>query len=145
MWPSDLWVSHFVLYFYSHIPCGMWQKGRITEEYYDEFLLTHPVWDVTLDSKIEDKQKMNFYSHIPCGMWRCAYYIEVHRSYFYSHIPCGMWHWRIVDLNLSNNFYSHIPCGMWPYHMHQVKYFVYFYSHIPCGMWLNQYVLSEKP
>ena len=34
--------------FYSHIPCGMWQ--RIEQKHWNGmgFLLTHPVWDVTL-------------------------------------------------------------------------------------------------
>ena len=39
-------------YFYSHIPCGMW-RCRYLRYYrwcYGVFLLTHPVWDVTLDS-----------------------------------------------------------------------------------------------
>ena len=32
------------------------------------FLLTHPVWDVTYKSREEGKIMYNFYSHIPCGM-----------------------------------------------------------------------------
>ena len=34
--------------FYSHIPCGMWQKPKNRQKQNDiSFLLTHPVWDVT--------------------------------------------------------------------------------------------------
>ena len=33
--------------FYSHIPCGMWQAGKVFQETEELFLLTQPVWDVT--------------------------------------------------------------------------------------------------
>ena len=36
------------LYFYSHIPCGMWPLFLSTLSINNSFLLTHPVWDVTL-------------------------------------------------------------------------------------------------
>ena len=32
------------------------------------FLLTHPVWDVTLIRAVVFPAKLDFYSHIPCGM-----------------------------------------------------------------------------
>ena len=35
-------------HFYSHIPCGMWQHGDEYQYNSAGFLLTHPVWDVTL-------------------------------------------------------------------------------------------------
>ena len=34
--------------FYSHIPCGMWQEIEAVWNCSIVFLLTHPVWDVTL-------------------------------------------------------------------------------------------------
>ena len=34
-------------YFYSHIPCGMWQYAYDVIKKGEKFLLTHPVWDVT--------------------------------------------------------------------------------------------------
>ena len=34
--------------FYSHIPCGMWHYSYATTATKAKFLLTHPVWDVTL-------------------------------------------------------------------------------------------------
>ena len=42
--PSD----RFFLYFYSHIPCGMWHFSSSLPTPSWEFLLTHPVWDVTI-------------------------------------------------------------------------------------------------
>ena len=108
-----------------------------------EFLLTHPVWDVTNWQHViltwqkisthtsrvgcdDDVEKIlyiydDFYSHIPCGMW-----LELDESLtdsknFYSHIPCGMWH-VVGKGNLKQkNFYSHIPCGMWLYPYRQTK------------------------
>ena len=35
------------IYFYSHIPCGMWRLCRRSSTKSSKFLLTHPVWDVT--------------------------------------------------------------------------------------------------
>ena len=50
--PCGMWRCWLLFYalgrnFYSHIPCGMWQYdcGWISGRF--EFLLTHPVWDVT--------------------------------------------------------------------------------------------------
>ena len=99
--------------FYSHIPCGMWHGMGGHSHSISEFLLTHPVWDVTA------------YKSRYCGMdkfllthpvWdvtvprRCS---EPPYSHFYSHIPCGMWPKSVTAEKVSVNFYSHIPCGMW--------------------------------
>ena len=90
-------VEVSTMYFYSHIPCGMWQ---IAEAVNDE-----PV---------------NFYSHIPCGMWQqnhCFLCIAVRISTHTSRVGCDD---KPIGLNRSiKNFYSHIPCGMWP----AVRYF----------------------
>ena len=80
------------IYFYSHIPCGMWLSCPMTLF-----------------------RAVNFYSHIPCGMWPVVGW-NLGRKYanFYSHIPCGMWHKKDGSvLHTKIDFYSHIPCGMW--------------------------------
>ena len=148
-----------VINFYSHIPCGMWLFFRTLSSTPSQFLLTHPVWDVTF-----------VICHCPLSSW-----------YFYSHIPCGMWRNRCHSSTGGYDFYSHIPCGMWPLRSnvsHKLLYISthtsrvgcdvkakaeemgrttisthtsrvgcdgdnrgwisdtkYFYSHIPCGMW----------
>ena len=56
-------------YFYSHIPCGMWLARGHYGKMRRWFLLTHPVWDVTLRWRCSRSHTYNFYSHIPCGMW----------------------------------------------------------------------------
>ena len=155
--------SILLFHFYSHIPYGMWRIPKLKHFVLLRFLLTHPVWDVTLFSDIIKLSSYNFYSHIPCGMWRLV--CKIHRRWrnFYSHIPCGMWPvltpfsliapmsgrfllthpvWDVTlemqRLNfLFQNFYSHIPCGMWPTLIEWYnKNKLNFYSHIPCGMWL---------
>ena len=124
------------LYFYSHIPCGMWHFLSDTIIADAWFLLTHPLWDVTYfldilciflvisthtslvgcDSHIVGRANLtyNFYSHIPCGMWQRGSGRNMPTQNFYSHIPCGMWllciFWHFI---VCCNFYSHIPCGMW--------------------------------
>ena len=55
--------------FYSHIPCGMWHSCEYKRKGTWRFLLTHPVWDVTLNTAEIKETTDNFYSHIPCGMW----------------------------------------------------------------------------
>ena len=35
--------------FYSHIPCGMWRNIHTKFKTIMKFLLTHPVWDVTVE------------------------------------------------------------------------------------------------
>ena len=55
--------------FYSHIPCGMWHTTSMIVMPYLSFLLTHPVWDVTLYGLHGLHNLWHFYSHIPCGMW----------------------------------------------------------------------------
>mgnify|MGYP003281314561 CR=1 FL=1 len=44
----------------------IYQPIRLT---YSKFLLTHPVWDVTWIAINLFESDNNFYSHIPCGMW----------------------------------------------------------------------------
>ena len=45
-----LTASIFKSHFYSHIPCGMWPCVRQARVISAQFLLTHPVWDVTKKS-----------------------------------------------------------------------------------------------
>ena len=44
---NDYFTKIKIYDFYSHIPCGMWRLRKITNFLDFEFLLTHPVWDVT--------------------------------------------------------------------------------------------------
>ena len=61
------------VYFYSHIPCGMWPIPLLSNNVFWPFLLTHPVWDVTDSSCNFLSKAFNFYSHIPCGMWQLSW------------------------------------------------------------------------
>ena len=124
------------IYFYSHIPCGMWRYFPTVVNECEKFLLTHPVWDVTANI-IQTSRTMKISTHTSrvgcdCNRQECgrADHISTHTSRvgcdstrdcenckynnFYSHIPCGMWPMRgsVGGLD-SRNFYSHIPCGMW--------------------------------
>ena len=133
----DRGLQHRLLlssHFYSHIPCGMWLcQPQVEILRNEEFLLTHPVWDVTAEFTAH-RDSRNFYSHIPCGMWLVGSKGDMNVMNFYSHIPCGMWHtsdcifssmWLFLlthpvwDVTLGGwdcidtDFYSHIPCGMW--------------------------------
>ena len=147
-----------LLHFYSHIPCGMWRDSLhlfvsldveflLTHPVWDvtkgcplwcknlKFLLTHPVWDVTY-AKQRKKDEIDFYSHIPCGMWLvllaplCSFWGFLLTHPVWDVTLCGS-----GRLLCKGYFYSHIPCGMW-----RIKALiefgnVNFYSHIPCGMW----------
>ena len=103
------------LYFYSHIPCGMWLIPIEVLIDVDKFLLTHPVWDVTgwLASQA-DMLAGHFYSHIPCGMWPIVPMFGNKRHIFLLTHP--VWDVTFIKFHESTgayNFYSHIPCGMW--------------------------------
>ena len=47
----------------------MWPNSGFAPNVIAAFLLTHPVWDVTLTNCKNFSNCSNFYSHIPCGMW----------------------------------------------------------------------------
>ena len=149
----------FHIYFYSHIPCGMWHQPFISR--FLIFCISTHTSRVGCDTF--DKRRAfglsNFYSHIPCGMWQSLYALFCFCKNFYSHIPCGMWPkraeseriimifllthpvWDVTEmlrqLGLEQKyFYSHIPCGMWRYCFFNIlSTCSNFYSHIPCGMW----------
>ena len=79
-----------------------------------EFLLTHPVWDVTFPVPRHVGARLNFYSHIPCGMWHHVHGFSFHFLLFLLTHPV----WDVTPpgshLGLPDTyFYSHIPCGMW--------------------------------
>ena len=107
--------SILLFHFYSHIPYGMWRIPKLKHFVLLRFLLTHPVWDVTLFSDIIKLSSYNFYSHIPCGMWPVltpfsliAPMISTHTS----RVGCDAIPSTFLSLSMLN-FYSHIPCGMW--------------------------------
>ena len=126
MWPPPDSSCNFLSNFYSHIPCGMWRLHTNIFAGINEFLLTHPVWDVTkLCQELVPREGISTHtSRVGCDYS----YEDTSEKYedFYSHIPCGMWHYpRGIKFKWKINFYSHIPCGMWP------LYIVYFNHIIP--------------
>ena len=138
MWRD--WQCNYGLrrHFYSHIPCGMWLVFAPYALYYNKFLLTHPVWDVTPSVKVTlfVLTISTHTSRVGCDIPATATLLIA--CYFYSHIPCGMWQCGFCSVNYSfKNFYSHIPCGMWHRNQNKRMYHRNFYSHIPCGMWLG--------
>ena len=139
----------------------MWHANSDVHGFNIEFLLTHPVWDVTHKHLLEVYDRMHFYSHIPCGMWRidqrrininANQFLLTHPVWdvtsstrFISYESCRfllthpVWDVTIYQCNVRNvstDFYSHIPCGMWR-GLRLITALPYsnFYSHIPCGMW----------
>ncbi len=78
------------------------------------FLLTHPVWDVTINTVYINKSKNQISTHtsrVGCDPGKCyngrIFNISTHTSRVGcdstapTDLPCEFW-----------NFYSHIPCGM---------------------------------
>ena len=64
----------------------------LSPRFASRFLLTHPVWDVTILWGSREWRSIYFYSHIPCGMWPSSILFCFNSDFhFYSHIPCGMW------------------------------------------------------
>ena len=77
--------------FYSHIPCGMWQKMRNILVHIVRFLLTHPVWDVTFVQISLNLMTLISTHTSRVGCDPRSGRNSPHRIHFYSHIPCGMW------------------------------------------------------
>ena len=93
MWLDTILGVLRAINFYSHIPCGMWQKWTGDGTIIIRFLLTHPVWDVT--------------------RWRLSMLQELHISTHTSRVGCD--YFACDCCPLYRDFYSHIPCGMWPH------------------------------
>ena len=75
--------------FYSHIPCGMRQFADDYRRRHDSFLLTHPVWDATVEKCLKKAMLLFLLTHPvwDATTWYPNVFLIV---YFYSHIPCGM-------------------------------------------------------
>ena len=98
--------------FYSHIPCGMWQKGQTFTKVIEISTHTSRVGcDVITITGDTGNQISTHTSRVGCDPNPSPFYHFL--PYFYSHIPCGMW--LLLDSFRMNpvDFYSHIPCGMW--------------------------------
>ena len=139
--PCGMWHLSFVdkmvlSYFYSHIPCGMWLRKQADAYGSKKFLLTHPVWDVTLYPLINTNFHENFYSHIPCGMWR--YLISTGRSdkrFLLTHPVWDVTKYflRVFLCQIISTHTSRVGCDK--FYDAPCQIYTDFYSHIPCGMW----------
>ena len=137
MWQIAEAVNDEPVNFYSHIPCGMWLWRRLdhTRGFW-EFLLTHPVWDVTnqLWGTLKRLRISTHTSRVGCDNKITVSYVLLF-AFLLTHPVWDVTCSPLFSLATNCDFYSHIPCGMWlrqtvlqPRHLH-------FYSHIPCGMW----------
>ena len=163
-----IWLCFALLHchFYSHIPCGMWRIiHRISETFY-RFLLTHPVWDVTIISQNPIHTAFNFYSHIPCGMWRFAStssqtfdkFLLTHPVWDVTEMAarfpsfCSTFlltHpvWDVTDIRTAGQ--QTVKAFLLTHPVWDVTWLYlggdpkmgYFYSHIPCGMWRQRVLL----
>ena len=131
----NLAIFHHTIYFYSHIPCGMWPSFLPSYRPMQVFLLTHPVWDVTSLCSFSLSCNIFLLTH---PVWDVTTFIFI----FTKHIQFLLTHpvWDVTPLPSIAiapvvNFYSHIPCGMWPCSFSHPLQPINFYSHIPCGMW----------
>ena len=144
--------------FYSHIPCGMWRLSVQILCRYIRFLLTHPVWDVTVCRRIPFRNMRFLLTHpvwdVTSSPGTGLQHLEI--STHTSRVGCDLGRpkrdwiscrfllthpvWDVTDSKESRHdiiqdFYSHIPCGMWPTSPAMKTVSSDFYSHIPCGMW----------
>ena len=133
-------TSVLVLYFYSHIPCGMWRESNRRPWPVKKFLLTHPVWDVTQLGWRNDTYRRKFLLTHP--VWDVTWSSIMPnwiRIFLLTHPVWDVTQWSLHTSSVYVYFYSHIPCGMWPALLYLVPYLNHFYSHIPCGMWRTWY------
>ena len=129
-------ADRYIYNFYSHIPCGMWQEDTRSHTALMEFLLTHPLWDVTdTTASYATEQKfllthplwdvtataLNHLSRrvkflLTHPLWdvtqtrkTVAFCIPI--STHTSLVGCDAYGDEVTTWN--QDFYSHIPCGMW--------------------------------
>ncbi len=138
-----LTASIFKSHFYSHIPCGMWPCVRQARVISAQFLLTHPVWDVTKKSWRTSGSLTFLLTHPVWDVTNRKRKLTNQLKFLLTHPVWDVTHTSRVgcDSQLKNlravvaNFYSHIPCGMWRFAGFACWRWENFYSHIPCGMW----------
>ena len=110
---EDVILNTAEINFYSHIPCGMWPYSANFFILFHQFLLTHPVWDVTsYYLKLEYLLQISTHtSRVGCDgidmINNSILYISTHTS----RVGCD--DVSDVFITFGFNFYSHIPCGMW--------------------------------
>ena len=150
---EDSWVFNF----YSHIPCGMWQIPLCLPEWRKKFLLTHPVWDVTMCRRIQRQQRKFLLTH-PVWDVTSSYSAKTQSSAFLLTHPVWDVTFRLVFCCYCHIFLLTHPVWDVTFLLAQVAAFclisthtsrvgcdlaakqtatllTYFYSHIPCGMW----------
>ena len=123
--------------FDSHIPCGMW-RALVSSIWFScfVFLLTHPVWDVTISIvfKFLFPSISTHTSRVGCDMpfqkaFLCC------RSFLLTH---PVWDVTIICQMPYNQQIFLLTHPVWDVTIinnNCHRYLFYFYSHIPCGMW----------
>ena len=78
----------------------------------DRFLLTHPVWDVTLaTANITYAGSISTHtSRVGCDEYLNDFLMDDSISTHTSRVGCD--YIRTAEQEERKNFYSHIPCGM---------------------------------
>ena len=157
MW---LWGTAFLCkltYFYSHIPCGMWLIQLLNLHIFCIFLLTHPVWDVTMAFMCSSSTR-NISTHtsrVGCDLFSVSLSALSAISTHTSRVGCDADLIARPALVCISTHTSRVGCDkgaatiaicLWiSTHTSRVgcdnaRHFVLhplcnFYSHIPCGMW----------
>ena len=113
MWQKIVQIRKSFSYFYSHIPCGMWHESTSSCFPCIQFLLTHPVWDVTtMRYKVSLMRVISTHtSRVGCDMCSSSTCNKCSISTHTSRVGCDF----LVGCTEQElrDFYSHIPCGMW--------------------------------
>ena len=129
--------STLTAYFYSHIPCGMWRcRYRIKWRGF-QFLLTHPVWDVTVPVAIKQLSRFisTHTSRVGCDSSRIFSIASPTISTHTSRVGCDASFW-IRSFNSGEFLLTHPVWDVTRGQAESRAIQLNFYSHIPCGMWL---------
>ena len=117
--PCGMWWDCFVtgticFYFNSHIPCGMWCSSYKWLPTLCTFQFTHPVRDVivSLLERFVFQMISIHTSRAGCDEKKThSFYEDVFISIHTSRAGCDSYTWS--GCTNHSNFNSHIPCGMW--------------------------------
>ena len=138
MWPSIAKYSHPTIKFLlTHPVWDVTMEGSKAYGRNHKFLLTHPVWDVTIVIIVYNKIKSFLLTH---PVWDVTEHsatvtglkgISTHTS----RVGCD---WSLLPASLHHCISTHtsrVGCDGYRAEVWSWKY--HFYSHIPCGMWRN--------
>ena len=112
MWHNAPKMERHSRNFYSHIPCGMWPNPHRTIPMFLTFLLTHPVWDVTVPPE-QQRHRVKISTHtsrVGCDSDRLQLYPSFTISTHTSRVGCDIKEAALRRIEIISTHTSRVGC-----------------------------------